>query len=480
MSISDNNACVTKVELEPGYVPRLVQNLLAIGILYALFYATRYNIAASMKQIMPWFGWSTGQMGFFETALPIIYGLSVFLNGPITDRIGGKKAFLWGAAGVVLANFIMGALSLLVVQKADTVTTGEGLHAVMQVVTPAVFHYPWITSGMLLTSMIIIWAFNGYCQSFGAIAIVKINFAWVPKDRRGVFSGVFGIIIRLGIIFAFSGVHIIAKELPIQYIWWLPAICVAIMAIIVGFTAKNAPEEVGFKPLPHMGEKTAPSPLGEIFQEFVDKIRTSKAMWKFLLASAMVGFVRRGTVDSWFSKYIQDVFPGNEMALQTASVGIAVLGIIGGFYLGSRTETKNKNGNIIIMRSPVIFAGFIGMTFMLIFSGMVDVLNMGSFLAVLALCLLSFFVNGSHGVICGAAAMDMGGSKHTGTMVGMLDGAQYVLASWFTGWLMGEMLGAWGWSIWQWVLIPFPIFGAWLMYKRWKEEEQELVAANIQ
>ena len=48
------------------------------------------------------FGWNNAELGIFETVLPLVYGLSVFFNGPIADRLGGKKAFLFGAVGVIV------------------------------------------------------------------------------------------------------------------------------------------------------------------------------------------------------------------------------------------------------------------------------------------------------------------------------------------------------------------------------------------
>src|SRR5256885_9464368 len=53
--------------------------------------------------------------GVQTCALPIlVYGLSVFFNGPLSDRIGGRKSFLFGAVGVTLMNFAFGIGTMLV------------------------------------------------------------------------------------------------------------------------------------------------------------------------------------------------------------------------------------------------------------------------------------------------------------------------------------------------------------------------------
>src|SRR5262249_5292706 len=93
---------------DPAFRRRRTQNWLILGLLYAFFYATRYNFTALTHPLSHHFGWSNEQLGNFETVMPLAYGASVLVNGPIADRIGGKKAFLIGAAGVTVMNFLFG------------------------------------------------------------------------------------------------------------------------------------------------------------------------------------------------------------------------------------------------------------------------------------------------------------------------------------------------------------------------------------
>src|SRR5262249_41372526 len=82
---------------DPAFRARRTQNWLVLGLLYACFYATRYNLSALSGALCTYFGWTNAQYGVFETMLPLAYGASVLVNGPIADRIGGKRAFLFGA-----------------------------------------------------------------------------------------------------------------------------------------------------------------------------------------------------------------------------------------------------------------------------------------------------------------------------------------------------------------------------------------------
>jgi len=169
--------------LTAEFKTRRTLNWLAVGLLYAFFYTTRYNWTVVSPKIANVLGWGNTQLGVFETMMPIVYAFSVILNGPIADRIGGKKAFLIGAVGVVVMNVLFGMASLAVVTPA----VWEGVKASKHLVTPAVLK-PGIAPGALLAFMATAWGINGYFQAFGALSIVKINAHWFHVRERGTFS----------------------------------------------------------------------------------------------------------------------------------------------------------------------------------------------------------------------------------------------------------------------------------------------------
>ena len=135
-------------------------NWMSLGFLYAFFYMTRYNYTAVAPTLADLLGWKNTELGVFETMMPLVYGLSVVLNGPFADRIGGKKAFLFGAIGVACMNFLFGLASLGVTSPA----VWEGAGMARHVVTPAVLKFG-LSGGMILTMMAIVWGLNGYFQT---------------------------------------------------------------------------------------------------------------------------------------------------------------------------------------------------------------------------------------------------------------------------------------------------------------------------
>lgn len=455
---------------DPKFAKRRLQNWMVLGLLYSFFYMTRYNFSALMDNLQTTFGWTNAQLGYFETMLPAVYGLSVFFNGPLSDRIGGKKAFLTGAIGVTLMNLAFGAVVLLVQTPAviEKAASGGHGHAAINVITPAVLSFG-LTPSTACLILVGIWGVNAYFQSFGALSIVKVNAQWFHVRERGGFSGIFGVLIRFGLILAFSGAPLLAVNLGLAYAFLLPGIIVGCLFLANYFLMENSPKDAGFEEMDTGDGSASEGGSGPVSLSFVlKKVFTSRAAWIIALTSMMLGMVRRTTVDSWWGKYFANNFvpPGMDKSslwsYQTAAWGIALLGIAGGFAFGFASDRIFKT-----RRAPVVTVGFIGMICMLTIFGSFDrFVGPNPWVTALCLALLSFFINGAHGMIGGAASMDFGGKKAAATAAGLFDGMQYVAAA-FVGPLMAYLLDNWGWKAWQWAPIPFAVVGFGLIVTLW-------------
>lgn len=439
------------------------RNWLVLGFLYAAFYMSRYNFAAVMVNLSGSFGWTNTELGIFETTMPLVYGLSVVLNGPIADRIGGRKAFLFGALGVVVMNVLFGLCISFVDVPAVVIGHGHAAHVVTAAVLKHGFH-----PRTILILMACIWGANGYFQSFGALSIVKVNAQWFHVRERGTFAGIFGVLIRFGLILAFSGVPAIATVLPLQYAFWVPGALVGVLFVLNYLFMRDSPLDAGFTDLDTGDAQGASDGKPSSLKFVLRTVFASRVTWIIAIGSMMVGMVRRSTIDSWYPKYFKEVHLGDSTAslasyapYQTAAWGIALLGIAGGFAFGITSDRVFKG-----RRAPVIFFGFVGMAVVLTIFGLVDRIGASPWVAAACLPILSVFVNGAHGMIGGAASMDFGGRKAAATAAGLFDGMQY-LASSLVGIGMGYTLDRWGWKAWQFVPIPFALVGALLMTRIW-------------
>jgi OPA family glycerol-3-phosphate transporter-like MFS transporter len=447
---------------DPAFQRRRTVNWMVLGLLYAFFYMSRYNFAATMSELSKTFGWTNTQLGVFETMMPLVYGLSVVLNGPLADRIGGRKAFLFGALGVTAMNFAFGACILAVSTPAVMAGTGHDAH----VVAPAVLA-GGIAPGTLLAVMACVWGINGYFQSFGALSIVKVNAQWFHVRERGTFAGVFGVLIRLGLVLAFSGVPFILTVLPLPWAFWLPGAFVGVMCLANYLWMRDRPQDAGCGEM-DTGEGDVDDGKPASLKVVLTRVFASGATWLIALCSMMIGMVRRSTVDSWYPKYFREMHlgsAGGDLAhyapYEGAVWGIALFGVAGGFAFGIASD-RLFGGR----RAPVITTGFAGMALTLALLGLSSRMGLGPWAPAACLATLSFFVNGAHGMVGGAASMDFGGRKAAATAAGMFDGMQY-LASSMVGVGMGWVLDHWGWTAWPWVPIPFACIGALLISRLW-------------
>ena len=464
---------------------RRIQNWLLLGFFYICFYLTRYNFSATNSELSQMFGWANSGLGVFETVLPAVYGLSVMVNGPLTDRIGGKKAFLIGGAGVVLANLCFGLLVHLLVQ-----TPAVWVDHVLT--TPAVLNYH-LTQTAAVVLLATVWGVNGYFQSFGALSIVKVNAQWFHISERGTFSGIFGVMIRFGLFLAFSGIPMILAFAPLPWAYWLPAILTAVVLVLNYRYMEKSPADTRFGPLDTgdgEDEDEEPAKLMDVLR----KIFSSRAAWIVAGSSVMIGFVRRGTIDTWYGKFFTDVFmpegmvKGHYIPYQVAAWAIPILGILGGFALGMLSDGNKKpvkNARLQRLldvfrchRPRVASIGFIGMALGLVALGASMHFAMGPVVAALLLGCVSFFVNGAHGLIGGAVAMDFGGKKASATAAGFFDGMQYLVTAPFTGYLLALIIDKNGWGLWPWLPVPFALIGAALMGSLWKSPPTGKKAAH--
>jgi OPA family glycerol-3-phosphate transporter-like MFS transporter len=83
-----------------------------LGLLYTSFYMCRYNFSIANKSISDQYHFNYSQMSAILTAWTLCYAIGQVINGLITDRIGGKKAMLIGAAGTIVMNVLFGAASV--------------------------------------------------------------------------------------------------------------------------------------------------------------------------------------------------------------------------------------------------------------------------------------------------------------------------------------------------------------------------------
>ena len=422
---------------------RRMLNWLPLGLTYAFLYMARYNLTVSKNALGPLM--SKESFGIIFAVGTITYAFSFLINGPLTDRIGGKKAILIGASGAAVMNASMGLL----------------LYGILAL--------GWSLN--LTVAFSILYALNMYFQSYGAVAIVKVNSAWFHVRERGVFGGIFGVLISLGLYFAFDWSQAIVNwtesvnpQHP-QYwlIFFVPALILLFWIILDLFVLRDTPGEAG-----HEDFDTADASSGEehtpfILSDILRRIFTNPVILTVGLIELCTGVLRNGVMH-WFPIFANEQMTAGMAAdswkfwLNNWGLLLMIAGAGGGLLAGWMSDHLFGS-----RRAPV--AGILYGALLLAVTGMVFALDgTPHFLGVLVF-VVSIAVIGTHGMLSGTATMDFGGRKAAATAVGLIDGLVY-LGTGIQSLSLGYIT-SWNWHYWPVFLIPFGVLGILLTFRIW-------------
>ena len=328
------------------------------------------------------------------------------LAGGFASTVGWPSThFLIGAVGGLVANFLFGFGSFFIDAPAQWAGTGAEKH----IVQPAVFAHG-MTSHNFLLYLATVWGINGYFQSFGALSIVKVNAHWFHVRERGTFAGIFGVLIRIGLVLGQSVAPLMISVFGgWQWAYWVPAALLLVMTALNWKYMENSPEDAGFGEFDTGDGGGDPEEKAPGILTILTKVFTNPVTLGIALASMMVGLVRRSVLDgAWINLYYKEMFAiDRTVPLWHIIYWLsATTGIAGGFLFGMASD-RIFTGR----RAPVVVFGFGGMALGLLALFGAHHLQIGIPATIVAMLLLSFAVNGAHGMIGGAASMDFGGRK---------------------------------------------------------------------
>jgi OPA family glycerol-3-phosphate transporter-like MFS transporter len=419
----------------PEFKKRRARNWLTLGFTYSAMYMGRYNLSLANPFLSKAFGWDKAQIGAIISPALLVYGLSAMFNGPICDKIGGRKSMLIGATGALIFNFLFGLGGYMGF-------LGKG--------------------SLLLAYFATVWSFNSYFQSFSALSLIKVNAGWFHISERGIFSAVFGTMIQGGrfLIFAVGGT--IVAMMPWEWVFFVPSAIIAVMVSLVYFSVQNAPEDCGLTPLDVQDASSGDSEVVTLKYVF-KKVFTNPVTITIAAAEFCTGFVRHG-FEQWFPRYMTEAqhLPFDSGIFQGNAIGIVGAGVVGAFTAGILSDKVFKS-----KRTPVAFLGYC----LQIISLAVIWLVPNYVMVISAFVLNSFAISIVHSMLSGTASMDFGGKKAAGTAAGLFDGMQYVGGS-FVGIGLGWLMDRYGWVVWGPSMMVFAIIGAVLMLFVWNARPQ--------
>jgi OPA family glycerol-3-phosphate transporter-like MFS transporter len=411
---------------DAAFRARRTMNWVPLGLTYAFLYMGRYNLVA-LKD--PSIGLITGkQFGDIDAWGSIVYGVAFLLNGPLTDRLGGRFAILVAAAGAGACNFAIGAYMI-------SVGGAPPYHVLLA-----------------------LFCANMYFQSFGAVSIVKVNASWFHLRERGTFGGIFGILISLGLYLAFDWAPKIAEMSSPPWLFLSPALLLGVFFAICMFVVRDTPQDAGLAAFDvadaSSGDDGPPDPPVRV----IVKLLTNKVILVIAFISLCSGFLRQGIL-KWYRTFADGVHLTDSWVYAHWGMMSCAAGMTGGMFAGIVSD------HLFQSRRPPVST----VLFVVLLACSITIVPLLSAPEAIpwVIMMMAMAVIGVHGMLSGVASQDFGGRRNAGTATGLIDGFVYFGTA-LQGFVYGAVLpeshtpeaqDVANWRAWPLAMIPMAVIG---------------------
>jgi OPA family glycerol-3-phosphate transporter-like MFS transporter len=425
-------------------------NWFPLGLTYAFLYFGRYNLSAVQPELEKLGLLGKQQFGDIDGVGALVYGLAFLLNGPLADRWGGRVTILLATGGSALANVASG----LLFQRA----LGGGL-------SPDELRLALLGSN----------AVNMYFQSFGAVSIVKVNAPWFHTRERGVLGGVFGILISLGVYFAYDWTPALFRAVgTVPPLFYVPAAVLAACLVVAALVIRDTPSAAGFADF-DTGDASYDRD-GEVatLPQLARRMFSQRVIWIIVAIEFCSGFLRQAVM-KWGRGYAREVGVSQDFVFANWGLVTCVAGILGGVFAGLISDHLFG-----ARRGPVVSVLYGG----LVLGAAAAFVALGTPALAWTVAAMSLCVIGVHGMLSGTASADFGGKRGAGMATGIIDGFVY-LGTATQAFVYGRLLPRGeaardpaNWSSWPLAMIPVALVGLALALTLWNARPRPAAVAS--
>ena len=431
------------------------RTLIILMIGYALFYFVRKNFSIAMPALKSELGLDETQLGIFLTLNGIVYGVSRFINGFISDRARSKK-FIMGLGLLLSAvvNFLIGLSPQM-----------NGL-----------FHY-MDASGKATVGLVYfigsLWLINGFTQGMGYPPCGSLMAHWIKPSELATKQSIWNSShsIGAGLVAVLIGTFILGRlgYEAWQLCFFIPAILAALGSLLLFFGLKNNPSDVG---LPNPDEiddnapvkaavvKESPEKAKKLYDVLLKKMVFKNPMIWILAVSNFCVYVIRFTILDWGSMFLTDY---KQLPIATAANVVAaseiVGGIIGTLLAGWVTDRFFKS-----KAHHTCFFFMVMATLCFFMFWRMPQSNTGW--AIFFLIMSSFFIYGPQ-ALTGIAASNQATKRAAASANGVLGIFGYASTT-VSGLAFGMIAKSFGWNTVFEVAIAFGILGCLVFALMWK------------
>ncbi|WP_242216847.1 MFS transporter [Bacillus cereus group sp. BfR-BA-01380] len=256
-----------------------IRVLLGISVGYAAYYLVRSNFTLSSTYLMKEYGFTTTDIGLLGSVVAIVYGLSKFFMGNLSDKAYAQRFIAVGLFISSIINICFGFAS---------------------------------SFGMILTLLVL----NNIFQGMGAPPCSTVMAKWFSKKERGTKTGLWNISHNIGAMLVPPivgiGFGIFGESHWQASVFIFPAIIAMVISVLMWINAKDTPESVGLPPIDEYrndyedlekADNAGKMSPKEILMKYVVK---NKFVWYLCIANAFVYLIRFGVIN-WVPIYLTTV-----------------------------------------------------------------------------------------------------------------------------------------------------------------------------
>lgn len=379
---------------------------------YIGYYLCRKNISAAFPLMSEAFGYTNSQLGLIAFYSELAYAAGKFINGPLADKVGGRKMFLIGMIGAIVCNILF-------------------------------------SQGSNLIYFIVIWCICRYFLSMGWGGLIKMIGHWYEPERNGTVMGFISLNFQFGGVLAtlLAG-FLVAQGVGWQGVFLYPAGVLGLIFVWSLLASHETPDDVIKGTNFGHGEANKKAVITQ--EESDEQIKESPkkiifgllklSTFRHVLIFSFLTTFLRSIFFFWTPKLLVDLGMGASNAIMKSAL-FPFLGCLGTVLLGWYTDNYAKNGD----RAKAMWIMLVGLVLSLaMVAWAISAGDLNNFIVVM-LGACGFFLLGPYSMSSGALTLDIAGPNAAGSATGMIDCLGYIggaLAVWSAG-KLSDVLG-WG------------------------------------
>ncbi|MEX6024231.1 MFS transporter family glucose-6-phosphate receptor UhpC [Providencia vermicola] len=404
-TLPDQPTITDKKEIDKLYRYWRIHIMIALYAGYATYYFTRKSFNYVMPEMIKNLGISISDVGILTTAFYLVYGISRFASGIMSDA--SNPRFFMGV-GLIITGFIN-------------------------------IFFGMSSSLWLFTFF---WVLNAFFQGWGWPPCSKSLTSWYSRNERGLWWSICNTSHNVG----GAIIPLLAGGLAVHYGWrygmYIPGIIAIVVGLFVCLRLRDKPSTMGLPTVGHWRndelelQQEASSRKLKLWPILVQYIFTNKYVWLLAISYILVYIVRIGLND-WTNLYLVEEYGYDLIKANSALSFLEIGGFIGTLVAGWGSDFFFK-GN----RTPMNIIFMIGIGVVAAFLWLFP--EMGYLLISVCFFFVGFFIFGPQ-MLIGMAAAEASHKDSAGAATGFVGLFGYLGAA-LSGYPLAKIIETAGWN----------------------------------